>query len=311
MTLSENKSREKAIYKVTWIGSLVNFLLLIFKFIAGIIGNSSALVADAVHSLSDFITDIIVVVFVKISGKPEDEDHKYGHGKYETLATALIGIALFAVGIGLLVSGAVKVYEVIKGAVLPAPSMIALVIAAVSIVSKEILYRYTIHVGKNLNSQAVVANAWHHRSDAFSSIGTLIGIGGAIFLGEKWRVLDPMAAIVVSGFIIKVAIDLIKPCVDELLERSLPAETENQILDIIAAFPEVTSPHHLRTRRIGNHIAIEVHLRMDGHKTLENAHAIATDIEKGIKEKFGPDTHIGIHMEPLSHKGHTKTQSKQ
>ena len=297
--MSKPNTREKSIFRVTWIGSIVNFLLLVLKFISGIVGHSSAMVADAVHSLSDFITDIIVIVFVKISGKPEDEDHKYGHGKYETLATALIGIALFAVGIGLLVNGATKVSEVINGAVLPAPSMIVLVVAAVSIIAKEILYRYTVHVGQNLNSQAVIANAWHHRSDAFSSIGTLVGIGGAIFLGERWRILDPIAAIVVSAFIIKVAIDLIKPCVDELLERSLPTETEKQILGIIASFPEVSSPHHLRTRRIGNHIAIEVHLRMDGQTTLENAHAIATAVEKRLKEEFGADTHIGIHMEPV------------
>ena len=295
----EATNREKSIYKVTWIGSIVNFLLLVFKFIAGFLGHSSALVADAVHSLSDFATDIIVIVFVKISGKPEDDDHRYGHGKYETLATALIGVALFAVGIGLLVSGATKVADVIKGVVLPAPSMIALVAAAVSIVAKEILYRYTVRVGKNLNSQAVVANAWHHRSDAFSSIGTLIGIGGAILLGEKWRILDPLAAIVVSAFIIKVAADLLKPCVDELLERSLPAETEKRILDIIASFPEVSSPHHLRTRRIGSHIAIEVHLRMDGKTSLEDAHTVATNVERQLKSEFGPDTHIGIHMEPV------------
>ena len=297
--MSKPNTREKSIFRVTWIGSIVNFLLLVLKFISGIVGHSSAMVADAVHSLSDFITDIIVIVFVKISGKPEDEDHKYGHGKYETLATALIGIALFAVGIGLLVNGATKVSEVINGAALPAPSMIALVVAAVSIIAKEILYRYTVYIGQNLNSQAVIANAWHHRSDALSSIGTLVGIGGAIFLGERWRILDPIAAIVVSAFIIKVAIDLIKPCVDELLERSLPAETEKQILGIITSFPEVSSPHHLRTRRIGNHIAIEVHLRMDGQTTLENAHETATAVEKRLKEEFGPETHIGIHMEPI------------
>ena len=292
-------SREKSIYRVTWIGGLVNFLLMAFKFVAGIVGHSSALVADAVHSLSDFATDIVVIVFVRISGKPEDEDHRYGHGKYETLATAIIGLALFAVGIGLLVGGATKVADVINGAILPAPSMVALIAAAVSIVSKEILYRYTVRVGKNLNSQAVVANAWHHRSDAFSSIGTLVGVGGAIFLGEKWRILDPIAAIVVSTFIIKVAIYLIKPCIDELLERSLPAETEKQILDIITSFPEVSSPHHLRTRRIGNHIAIEVHIRMDGQISLSDAHTVATEVERCLKEEFGPDTHIGIHMEPV------------
>ena len=296
------RSREKSIYKVTLIGSLVNFLLMAFKFAAGILGHSSALVADAVHSLSDFATDIVVIVFVKISGKPEDDDHRYGHGKYETLATAIIGIVLFAVGIGLLVDGAIKVAAVLNGATLPAPSMIALIAAAVSIVSKEILYRYTVRVGKNLNSQAVVANAWHHRSDAFSSIGTLVGVGGAIFLGERWRILDPLAAIVVSVFIIKVAMELIKPCIDELLERSLPVETEKKILDIITSFPEVSSPHHLRTRRIGNHIAVEVHIRMDGQTSLEDAHTVATNVEKRLKEEFGPDTHIGIHMEPVKNK---------
>lgn len=298
----DTTSREKSIYKITLVGSLVNFMLMAFKFVAGILGHSSALVADAVHSLSDFATDIVVIVFVKISGKPEDDDHRYGHGKYETLATAIIGLALFAVGVGLLVGGGTKVADVINGLVLPAPSMIALIAAAVSILAKEVLYRYTVRVGKNLNSQAVVANAWHHRSDAFSSIGTLIGVGGAIFLGEKWRILDPIAAIVVSGFIIKVSIDLIKPCIDELLERSLPAETEKQILDIITSFPEVSSPHHLRTRRIGNHIAIEVHIRMDGMITLEDAHTVATKVEKRLKEEFGPDTHVGIHMEPVKNK---------
>jgi cation diffusion facilitator family transporter len=299
----DTNSREKSIYRVTWIGSIVNFLLLVFKFVAGILGNSSALIADAVHSLSDFITDIIVLVFVRISGKPEDEDHRYGHGKYETLATALIGVALFAVGVGLLVNGATKITDVINGAVLPAPTFIALIAASVSIVSKEILFRYTARAGKSLNSQAVIANAWHHRSDAFSSIGTLIGIAGAIFLGERWRILDPVAAIAVSAFIIKVAIDLIMPCVDELLERSLPAETENRILEIIAEFSEVSSPHHLRTRRIGNHIAIEVHLRMDGQTSLVAAHAVATMVEKRLKEEFGPDTHVGIHMEPVKTEG--------
>ena len=295
----KQNSREKSIFKVTWIGSIVNFLLLVFKFIAGILGHSSALVADAVHSLSDFVTDIVVIVFVKISGKPEDEDHKYGHGKYETLATAIIGLALFAVGIGLLVNGARKVSDVLHGALLHAPSIIALIAAGVSILSKEILYRYTVRVGKHLDSQAVIANAWHHRSDAFSSIGTFIGIGGAICLGEKWRILDPIAAIAVSAFIIKVAAELIKPCIDELLERSLPAETEKRILEIIGSFPEISSPHHLRTRRIGNHIAIEVHIRMEGQTTLQEAHAIATDVENRLKEEFGAETHIGIHMEPV------------
>ena len=297
--MESKNSREKEIFRVTLVGSIVNLLLLIFKFVAGIMGHSAAMVADAVHSLSDFVTDIIVIVFVKISGKPEDDNHRYGHGKYETLATAMIGVALFVVGIGLLVNGATKIYEVINGAILPAPSMIALIAAVVSIVAKELIYRYTVRAGKKLNSQAVIANAWHHRSDAFSSIGTVIGIGGAIFLGERWRILDPIAAVAISGFILKVAIDLIKSCLDELLERSLPADTERKIMDIIESFPEISSPHHLRTRRIGSHIAIEVHVRLDGKMSLEEAHAVVTMVERRLKDEFGPNTHIGIHMEPV------------
>lgn len=292
-------NREKEIFRVTWTGSIVNFALLVFKFVAGIVGHSAAMVADAVHSLSDFVTDIIVVAFVRISGKPEDEGHDYGHGKYETLATAIIGLILFFVGIGIMFNGAKSVFDTINGKPLAAPSILALTVAALSILLKELLYHYTIHKAKGLNSQAMIANAWHHRSDAFSSIGTFIGIGGAICLGEQWRILDPLAAIVVSIFIMRVAVQLLKPCVDELLERSLPAETENIILEIIRSFPEVSEPHHLRTRRIGNRLAIEVHIRMNGNTPLAEAHSLASEVEKRLKYEFGKDTHIGIHMEPL------------
>lgn len=292
-------NREKEIFRVTWTGSIVNFALLVFKFVAGIVGHSAAMVADAVHSLSDFVTDIIVFAFVRISGKPEDEGHDYGHGKYETLATAIIALILFFVGIGIMFNGAKSVFDTINGKPLAAPSILALTVAALSILLKELLYRYTIHKAKGLNSQAMIANAWHHRSDAFSSIGTFIGIGGAICLGEQWRILDPLAAIVVSIFIMRVAVQLLKPCVDELLERSLPAETENIILEIIRSFPEVSEPHHLRTRRIGNRLAIEVHIRMNGNTPLAEAHSLASEVEKRLKYEFGKDTHIGIHMEPL------------
>ena len=291
--------REREIYKVTIWGSVVNFVLLVLKFLAGIIGHSSAMVADAVHSLSDFITDVVVIVFVRIAGKPQDESHDYGHGKYETLATAIIGVVLLFVGVGILVNSLKSIVAVWNGVVLEAPSILAFVAAAVSIVSKEILYRYTVYKGRKFNSKAVIANAWHHRSDAFSSIGTLIGIGGAIFLGEKWRVLDPVAAFVVSLFIIKVSVELVKPCLDELLEKSLPKEMEDRILEIILSHPEVSSPHHLRTRYIGNNIAIEVHIRMDGSMALKDAHEITKRIEASLKVEFGPETHIGIHMEPV------------
>lgn len=295
---SEKSSREKGIYKVTIVGSIVNFLLLVFKFFAGIAGHSAAMLADAVHSLSDFITDIVVIVFVRIAGKPEDKGHDYGHGKYETLATAIIGLLLLCVGFGIFWNGASSIYTFLRGGQLESPGVVALVAALVSIVSKEILYRYTVIQGKKLNSQAVIANAWHHRSDALSSIGTAIGIGGAILLGDHWRVLDPVAAVVVSFFIMKVSVRLLIPCVDELLEKSLPEDVEKEIEQTVLSFPGVSQPHHLRTRRIGNYYAIELHVRMDGKITLEEAHSTATAIENKLKEMFGKGTHVGIHVEP-------------
>ena len=295
---SEKSSREKGIYKVTIVGSVVNFLLLVFKFFAGITGHSAAMLADAVHSLSDFITDIVVIVFVRIAGKPEDKGHDYGHGKYETLATAIIGLLLLCVGFGIFWNGASSIYTFLQGGQLESPGVVALVAALVSIVSKEILYQYTVIQGKKLNSQAVVANAWHHRSDALSSIGTAIGIGGAILLGDHWRVLDPIAAVVVSFFIMKVSVQLLIPCVDELLEKSLPDDVEKEIEQTVLSFPGGSQPHHLRTRRIGSYYAIEIHVRMDGKITLEEAHGTATAIENKLKEMFGKGTHVGIHVEP-------------
>lgn len=291
-------ARERGIYKVTIIGSSVNFLLLVFKFVAGFMGHSAAMLADAVHSLSDFVTDLVVIVFVRISNKPQDKTHDYGHGKYETLATAIIGLLLLVVGFGILWNGASSIYAFIKGQQLEKPGMVALIAALVSIVAKEILYQYTVIEGKKLDSQAVIANAWHHRSDALSSIGTAIGIGGAILLGENWRVLDPVAAVIVSFFIIKVAIQLLIPCVDELLEKSLPDEVEKEIEQALLSFPGVSEPHHLRTRRIGSYYAIEVHVRMDGNITLEEAHATATAIEHRLIDIFGEGTLINIHVEP-------------
>lgn len=290
--------REKEIYKVTIAGSVVNFLLLVFKFAAGILGHSAAMLADAVHSLSDFVTDVIVIVFVRISNKPQDKGHDYGHGKYETLATAIIGLLLLIVGFGILWNGATSIYTFLRGGKLEEPGMVALIAAVVSIVLKEILYRYTVAKGKKLNSQAVVANAWHHRSDVLSSVGTAVGIGGAILLGEHWRVLDPIAAVIVSFFIMKVAVQLLIPCVDELLEKSLPDEVEKEIEQALLSFPGVSEPHHLRTRRIGSYCAIEVHVRMDGQITLEEAHNTATAIEHKLKKMFGEGTLINIHVEP-------------
>ena len=277
----------------------VNIALFVFKLVAGIVGRSGAMVADAVHSASDFVTDVVVLAFVRISAKPRDDDHKWGHGKYETLASLIIGIALFVVGVEILIDSVEKIVAVTRGEVLPRPGVIAIVAAAVSIVAKELLYQYTARKGKALNSPSVVANAWHHRSDALSSIGSLLGIGLAYFLGEKWRIADPIAAIVVAALIIKVAVELCRAALAELLEKSLPRETEEEILSIISAVPNVYKPHNLRTRRIGSDIAIEVHIRVEGSMTVQDSHEISREIEHSLRGRFGESTAVAIHIEPL------------
>ena len=290
--------RQKQIYKVTLAGGAVNVILLIFKFVAGIFGHSAAMIADAVHSLSDFITDLIVLIFVHISGRPQDKSHDYGHGKYETLALTLIGIALLIVAIGIFHNGALRIAAWWKGQELEAPGMLALWAAIVSIILKEITYRYTIRNAQKLDSPALEANAWHHRSDALSSIGTAVGIGSAVLLGKRWTVLDPIASVVVGAFIVKVAVELILQGMRDLLEHSLPDDIEDEIMQIAQSEPDVIEPHDLRTRRIGNRYAIELHILMNGDITLARAHDHADSIENQLKKRFGEHTHVAIHMEP-------------
>lgn len=299
----QEKKFRRDVYRVTIAGSIANFVLVVFKFVAGIVGHSAAMTADAIHSLSDFLTDLVVLVSVRIAGKPSDKSHDYGHGKFETLATAIIGAALLVVGLSVGWTALCSVWRVLHGVVLDSPGMISLWAAVLSVVVKEIVFRVTIRVGRAADSPAVVANAWHHRSDAFSSAGTALGIGGAIFLGERWRVLDPLSAIVVSIFIIKVSIDLLHPCLDELTERSLSDEVEQRIADTVMAEPEVSGLHNLRTRRIGNRYAIEMHIRMPGNMSLYDAHMHASHIERALKDIYGEDTHVGIHVEPIKKDG--------
>ena len=290
--------RNREIYRVTLVGGTVNVVLLVFKFVAGILGNSAAMVADAVHSLSDFVTDVVVLVFVRISSKPQDKDHEYGHGKYETLALTIIGIALLAVAVGIIYNGILKISLWASGGILEAPGMLALWAALLSVVLKEAVYRYSMVKARQLQSQAVEANAWHHRSDALSSVGTAVGIGGAIFLGERWAVLDPIASLIVGTFIAKVSIDLLRNGIGDLMEHSLPDEVEAEILQLAASVAGVEQPHDLHTRRIGNHYAIELHLLMDGDISLREAHDKASEVEDVLRRHYGPDTHIAVHVEP-------------
>lgn len=299
MNETKTAQRERELYKVTLAGSLINLTLVACKLLAGMAGHSAAMIADGIHSLSDLATDIVVLVFVRISGKPEDKKHDFGHGKYETLGTLLIGVALFLVGMGILWEGCGSIYRYLSGEPLDSPGYIALWAALVSIVSKELVFHYTRRAGVKYHSPSVIANAWHHRSDALSSIGTALGIGGAILLGESWRVLDPLAAVVVSLFILKVAVQLLTPSLNELLECSLPEEVEQQIIERVQEVNGVSQPHKLRTRQIGNRYAIDLHVRMDGRLSLFEAHDKATQVERKLRESFGNGTFINIHIEPV------------
>lgn len=292
-------TRTGAANRVTWIGFFVNLALTAFKLVAGIVGHSGAMVADAIHSLSDLATDIVVLASFRLVDQPADRSHDYGHGKYETLATAVIGGSLLVVGVGVFWGGATKVWASLQGEYIAAPGGIAFVAAIVSMVVKEWLYRYSIRVGTRINSQAVIANAWHHRSDALSSLGTMLGIGGAIAFGEKWHILDPIAAILVSLLIVKVALEISSRSVGELCEESLDDAVENEILRIASADSAARELHNLRTRRIGSDIAIDLHVRVDPQMCVVDAHAIASGIEKRLRDRFGQATFVSVHVEPL------------
>lgn len=292
--------REKEARNVTIIGFIVNIIMTIVKFIAGIIGKSNAMIADSVHSLSDFLTDIIVLIFIRIASKPKDKNHHYGHGKFEVFAAVIIGVFLAIVGIGIVINAInLIILVLIKGKTIEKPGMISLIAAFISIIVKEILYWYTVLNGKKINSHALIGNAWHHRSDALSSIGTLLGIGGAIFLGEKVRILDPISAFIVSIFIFRVAFKIMLTNISDLLEVSLPEKTEKEILDIITnTDKEIKEPHNLKTRKIGNNYAIEIHIKVAKNMSVQHSHKIATKIENNLKNRYGFNTHIAVHIEP-------------
>lgn len=293
-----DQNRNRRIYRVTLVGFMVNLLLSAGKLVAGILGHSGAMVADAVHSLSDVGTDVVVIGFIAISAKPRDVSHDYGHGKFETLAGVIIGFVLGAVAVGILVQSVNLFRDWAAGVILPRPEWFALVAAGVSILVKEGLFRYTRAAGNQVKSAAVTANAWHHRSDALSSAGTLLGIGGAYFLGDPWRILDPIAAVVVSLLIGKAAVDLVLPGLKELVEASLPEETKREILELVLSHAEVHDPHNLKTRRVGNAIVVEFHIRVHPAMTVQESHGITVQLEAELRHRFGGATQVTIHVEP-------------
>lgn len=291
-------TREKKIQKITLWGAVVNVVLTAGKIAAGVFGRSAAMVADGVHSLSDLLSDIVVVVFTHISSKEKDREHSFGHGKFETLATLIVGVILIAVGADLMGKGVRSIYAVIQGQAIPKPGYIALIAAAVSIVAKEILYQFTVKVGKKINSPVVIANAWHHRSDALSSIGALLGIGGAIILGDRWTILDPIASCAISIAIIVVAVKICMPSLAELLDTALPEEIQKEIMSTALSVNGVKDIHELKTRRNGISFIIIAHIVVDPAISVVEAHDIATDVETALKVRFGQESQISIHVEP-------------
>jgi cation diffusion facilitator family transporter len=296
-------SREKEIVHITLWGSVVNVALTALKFVAGIMGCSAAMIADAVHSLSDLLTDFVVLLFVRISSRPADQKHPYGHGKYETLATTIVAMALLVAGGVLMLEGVEKIIAALRGEELTMPGRIALWAALISIASKELIYQLTMRVARRVDSSALEANAWHHRTDALSSVATAIGIGGALLFGGRWAILDPIAAVLVSLFILIAAAKLLYEAVEDLMEKRLPEEVEQQIRDIVAQDTEMSELHKLRTRRVGSVYSIDMHLRMSGDTSLYEAHRHSMLLEQRLREHFGQETLVTIHLEPYKVNG--------
>ena len=297
------EERVKRANRVTWLSVYANIFLTAAKLVVGIFGHSAAMVADALHSLSDFATDFAVMIGMRLAGKPEDDDHPYGHGKYETLAAILVGAALCGVGLMITFHAGESLFKALVLDVWPErPALLALWAGLASIVVKELLYHLTVKVAHDTQNDALLANAWHHRSDALSSIGTSIGVGAAALFGGKWVLLDPLAAVIVGLILLKIAWDVVRVSLDKLLEHGMEPEENERILAILHAIPGLCEPHHLRSRRVGTVAVIELHFRVDPEMTVRQGHEIATQAECALRESFGPNSIITVHVEPIKDK---------
>ena len=293
---------QKVANKVSTITIIGNIALSLLKLFAGIVAHSNAMISDAIHSASDVFSTFVVIIGIRLASKKPDKEHPYGHERLECVAAIVLAIVLLITGLGI---GIEAFKTILQGNSdnIQTPGILALIAAIISIASKEAMYWYTRYHAKRIDSSALMADAWHHRSDALSSVGTSVGIGGAILLGDQWTILDPLTAVAVSGFIVWEAVRLIRESVGDLLEASLPDEVEQQISCLVCEEPGVSGLHNLRTRRIGDHYAIEMHVRMPGAMTLYEAHRHATAIEQNIKHAFGSSTHVIVHLEPLKENG--------
>jgi len=278
---------------VTWVGMLVNILLSIFKIVAGYFGRSQTILADGFHSLSDTVTDVAIIVGVKYWCAPPDETHPHGHRRIETIITQFIGLALAAVAVGISYRAIVTLHEMHS----QPPEMIALIAGLVSIASKEAIYRWTVFVGKKIRSSAVVANAWHHRSDAFSSIPAVIAVGVARIF-PSWSFVDHIGAIVVSLFILQAAWKIVWPSLKELADTGASPELINEIESIILSTGGVISVHKIRTRKIGHGYQVDLHIQVDGGITVVEGHNIAEETKANLIRKGPNILDVIVHLEP-------------
>ena len=282
--MAPNKStypeRTKKILRVTLLGSASNALLVLLKLFVGIVGHSSAMIAEAINSISDFLTDIIALIFIRISGKPQDKDHHYGHGKFETLASVVMAVVMISVGVLLLYNSIISIIGLWMGTLqLPRPSRLTLIVAFVSLLIKLFLYRYTYQWAGLLKSSALKAKA----------------------IDERWLFLEPLAAGVVSLFIIHMGWSVLRPAFNELTEECLSPEVEGEIMEIVLSTHRVEGIHRMRTRSIGGSYAIEIDLLVDGRMSVAEGHDITLIIERELRARYGTATHIAIHVEPCSH----------
>lgn len=294
--------------RVTWLSVVVNAVLTLVKLVAGLWGHSSALVADALHSVSDFATDFAVLIGMRYARRPQDGDHPYGHGKYETLAAVIVGVALAAVGMCISFHAGHTLVEAWWWGKYPSrPTLFALWVAIVSIIVKEALYQVTVRVARETKNDALLANAWHHRSDALSSIGTAVGAGVAAVLGGAWVLLDAVAAAFVGLILLKIAWVIVRDSLDKLMEQGMSPEETAQIFELVHTVPGISEPHHLRSRRVGTVAVIELHFRVNPEMTVREGHNLASQVEQHLRAAFGQDAIVTVHVEPLK----TRVEVKQ
>jgi cation diffusion facilitator family transporter len=286
-------AREKIVRKVTWVGLWLNLFLAAIKFIAGIYGRSQALVADAIHSLTDLTTDIAVIAGSHYWSRPPDENHPYGHRRLETLVTVFIGVVLIAAGIGI----GWKAISALQEKHAAPPGWIAVFAALASIVCKESIYRWTAVTGRRAKSPALVANAWHHRTDALSSIPVLIAVAGARVF-PSWSFLDHLGAAVVSIFILHASIKIIWPGLGELIDVGAPTDTCKKIRDIALKNDGVLQVHDIRTRFISSSIQVDLHIVVDGLITVREGHDIADDVKARIIDRIPEVLDVIVHVDP-------------